>query len=87
MSLPLPGEVNPNHPVTQFARENWHKIAALLMQRLGADEVEITIEDVERLSARGVSIVIQDKNERLFVRLIGNAEAERLAREEGGMPA
>ncbi len=32
---PLDGEVNPNHPMTQLARSQWHKICALLMQKMG----------------------------------------------------
>jgi len=93
---PLDGEVNPNHPMTKFARSQWHKIAALLMQKMEAShkipgmpdyEVEITIGEIERLDKRNLAVVIHERGERLFIGLMPLAEGERLAREQGGMPA
>jgi hypothetical protein len=93
---PLDGEVNPNHPMTKLARENWHKICALLMQKMEAEhkipglsdyQVEITVGEIQRLSDRNLAVVIQERKERLFIRLMPIADAEKLAREEGGMPA
>ncbi len=84
---PLDGEVNPNHPMTKFARSQWHKICALLMQKLETDEVEITVAEIDRLDKRNMAVVIHESNERLFIRFLPMAEAEELARKAGGMPA
>lgn len=35
-------EINPNHPVTQEMREQWHKIVALMMVHFGIKEFRIT---------------------------------------------
>jgi len=93
---PLDGEINPNHPMTRFAREQWHKVAALLMQKMEAEhkipglpdyEVEITVGEIERLTERNLAVVIQERNKRLFIRLMPMEAGEKLAREHGGMPA
>lgn len=94
--IPLDGEVNPNHPMTRFARDQWHKIAALLMQKLEAEhripglpdyEVEITLGEIQRLSDRNLAVVIRERGERLFISLMPMEAAEKLALEEGGFPA
>lgn len=93
---PLDGEVNPNHPMTKFAREQWHKICALLMQKMEAEhkipglpdyEVEITAGEIERLNERNMAVVIHERGERLFIRLMPLAMGEKLAKQAGGMPA
>lgn len=93
---PLSGEVNPNHPMTKFLRSQWHKVCALLMQKMEAEHkipglsdyvVEITVAEIQRLSDRDMAVVIQEKGERLFIRFMPIKDAEELAREEGGMPA
>lgn len=93
---PLDGEVNPNHPMTKFARPQWHKICALLMQKMEAThkipylpdyEVEITVGEIQRLDERNMAVVIHERGERLFIRFMPLAEAEKLARKEGGLPA
>ena len=82
--------------MTQFAREQWYKIAAILMQKMEAShkhpalpdyEVEITPGEIDRISQRDMAIVIQEREQRLFIRLMPRAKAEELARKEGGMPA
>jgi hypothetical protein len=83
---PIEGELNPNHVVTQSMREQWHKIAALLLLKLGG-EASITLRDVANMGKKQRSnIVIQEKNEGLKLRLVSDTEAARLAREEGGLP-
>ena len=95
---PLEGEVNPNHPMTKFAREQWHKICALLMQKMETDhkipglglpdyEVEITVGEIDRLNERNLAVVIQERQGRLFIRLMPMEMGEKLAREHGGMPS
>lgn len=93
---PLDGEVNPNHPMTKFARSQWHKVCALLMQKMEAEhkipalpdyEVEITVGEIERLGKRNMAVVIQERDGRLFIRFMPMEMGEKLAREHGGMPA
>jgi hypothetical protein len=84
---PLDGEVNPNHPMTKFARSQWHKVCALLMQKMEAAEVEITVGEIDRLDKRNMAVVIHEHSGRLFIRFLPMAEAEKLAREAGGLPA
>jgi hypothetical protein len=80
-------ELNPNHPVTREMHEQWHKFCALLMLKLGADEIEITIEDIDRMELRtgGTNITIRTDGDVIVLTLVTDAEAERLAREEGGL--
>jgi len=81
-------ERNPNHKVVRQARDQWHKIAALIMVKLGLTELPLTLEDVEKLSDGNVNIVLDARGERetgvLTVRIVDDQTAEELARREGG---
>lgn len=82
-------ELNPNHPVTREMREQWHKLCALAMFKLGAPEVDITSADIAEFEAAlgaGASITVHPKDDVLELRLVNGAEAARLAREHGGLP-
>ena len=82
--MPGPEELNPNHPVTRFAHDQWHKIALILMCKWGKDEVVITSEDLEAIASRpnGCNIAFISRNNVITLRLVDNDEAKRLAREE-----
>ena len=81
-------EINPNHPVTKILHDNWHKIAAMLLFKQGVGTVvEITLEDIVRLDKMNLCIVVKDKDNKLTVFLVDSEEGNRLAREEGGLPA
>jgi hypothetical protein len=79
---------NPNHPVSRAAENLWHKIAALLVFKTGATEAFISTADFERLAARpgGTNITIRFTDTGVHLQLVSDAEAERLAREQGGLP-
>ena len=81
-------ELNPNHKVVQQAREQWHKIAALIMLKLGKTELQITMDDVNKVAAGNVNIVLDARGESetgiLTVRIVDDKTAEALARREGG---
>lgn len=82
-------EANPNHPVTRAVRNEWHKIAAFLLVKLNEGrEVVLTLADIEAALARpgGINIVLHEKRDGLHIKLVGDDEAERLAREAGGLP-
>jgi hypothetical protein len=80
-------ELNPNHKVVIQARDQWHKIAALIMVKLGKTELQFTLDDVTKL-ASGVNIVLDARGERetgiLTVRIVDDKTAAELARKEGG---
>ena len=79
-------ELNPNHPTTQAVSNHWHKIAAILMQRLNVDHVVITVEDVNKLAGGGVSITIDDQPDGIHLRLVDEQIAVQMARKAGGLP-
>jgi hypothetical protein len=79
-------ELNPNHPVTMAAHDHWHKIVALLMMQRGETEVEIPLAEIERhIGGEQKAVVIHDTGHSLILRLVTMAEAEKLAREAGGL--
>lgn len=82
-------ELNPNHPVTRKAHDNWHKVAALIMMKLGINEVVLTLEDINSLGTRpgGTNIAMKDADGVLRIFLCTDEEGQRLARQEGGIPS
>lgn len=82
-------ELNPNHPVTAQMREQWHKVLAVLMCRLGMTEFEITSEALVAFERDypGGAVVADARNGRFIVRLVTAEDGERMARAEGGLPS
>ena len=78
-------ELNPNHPMTSTMHDQWHKIVALLMLKLRQKHVEISAADIEKLVKNPSAVTIQTKGEKLILDLVPMAEAERLAKKEGGL--
>ena len=80
-------ELNPNHKVVIQAHNQWHKIAALIMVKLGKTELQLTLDDVAKLTS-DVNIVLDARGERgtgiLTVRIVDDKTAAELARKEGG---
>lgn len=83
--------LNPNHPMTQSTADHWHKIAALILHKLGQREVVLSLEDIKAATTKSkdgmLCIVLQEKADGLHVRLVSEDEGRRLARENGGLPA
>lgn len=83
-------ELNPNHKVLRQAHEQWDKIAALIMVKLGVKELQLTIADVNKIAGGNVNIVLDARGERetgiLTVRIVDDKTAAELARKEGGRP-
>lgn len=81
-------ELNPNHKVVRQARQEWHKIAALIMVKLGLTELQLTLDDVNKVAAGNVNIVLDARGESetgiLTVRIVDDKTAAELARTEGG---
>lgn len=78
-------EFNPNHRVTQAMHDQWHKICALLMMKMGQKHVIITPADIENIGLES-AIAVQELPDGIHIRLVDEKTALRLAREEGGLP-
>jgi len=81
-------EVNPNHPVTAAVHDHWHKIVALLMHKFELGHVVITGQDLAAFEREypNHAIMIHDKRDGIHLRMVSMEEADRLAREHGGLP-
>ncbi len=79
-------ELNPTNPVTLRAHGEWHKIAALIMVKFGLDEVKITPDDIAKLVAGNVNIVLDARGERetgcLTLRIVDDKTAAKLVEDE-----
>ena len=82
--------LNPNHPVTRAAEDQWFKIAALLLLKLPEAKALITSRDIEALAnhfgGEMPTIVLNDRADGLHVYLVTESEAQILARNAGGLP-
>ncbi len=78
-------ELNPNHPAVRGAADHWHKIAALLMKKLGKRRVTISPREISELEGMAITIRFDD-NIGIELQLVTMEEGERLARKEGGLP-
>ncbi len=82
-------ELNPNHPVTNEMREQYHKLLAFAMWKVGMTELVVTSEDLTRFvedHPGGINIAVEPKGQVLKVRIVDDVEGARLARKEGGLP-
>ena len=83
-------ELNPNNKVVRQARDQWHKIAALIMVSQGLTEVKVGMKDVAKLAAGNINIVLDARGESetgcLTIRIVDDETAAELARREGGRP-
>lgn len=86
MSAKPDGELNPNHPVTAAVHDHWHKFVALLMVKYDLGHVVITGADVARLDGEGSAVCVKEQRDGIHLWIVDAKEAERLAREEGGLP-
>jgi hypothetical protein len=81
-------ELNPNHPVTRTMAGQWHKIVALLMVKFGQSHIEISVDEITKALAGDMkAVTIRERDNAIVLELVSMKEAERLAREEGGLPA
>lgn len=71
---------NPNHPTTRVVEGQWHKLAALLVQKAGG-HVVLTMSDVIELGPHK-SIVVQELDDGIHLTIVDNATAKLLAARE-----
>ena len=80
-------QLNPNHPVTKEVHEHWHKIAALMMFKMGVKKYVISPDEVFRAFKEDLNITVKFSDEQgIILTLVDSTEAERLVRKEGGLP-
>lgn len=79
--------LNPNHPVTQMASENWHKLLAVLMLKLGIENIHLTEADVARMGDNQKAILMHAHADSIELKIVSLEEGARLAREHGGLPS
>lgn len=76
-------ELNPNHPVTKEVHQQWYKIAALLMFKMGKVSVEITSKEIEEFMNSGTTnIVIKPKDKVIQLWLVDDVQALKLSEEK-----
>lgn len=78
-------EMNPNHPVTRAVSDQWHKLAALLVNKAGG-HVVIGASDFYDLGT-DKSIVVQELPDGIHLTIIDNQQAMLLAAQHGGLPS
>lgn len=77
-------EINPDHPTTKGISDQWHKIAALILYKIGWDEILLTVDDVERGLAEGsMAVVAHETKDGLKIKRMTMADALVYARESG----
>ena len=82
-------ELNPKHKTTVQARGHWHKIAVLILLKLGMTEMTLTKADVNKLAKGDVNIVLDTRDElttgKLTIRIVDDKTAYKLALESVGL--
>lgn len=83
-------ELNPDHPATKAAHDNWHKIVALIMFKQGLNKMVISTKKVSEFAEtmQGHAVVIEFKDEiGIILQLVTKEQAEAIAKREGGTPS
>ncbi len=80
-------ELNPNHPTTSTMHDHWHKIAAILVNRCPGAKTRVTLAEIHKMAQDELAITIKEVNDTIELQIIPMAQAQRLARREGGLPA
>ena len=79
---------NPNNPVARASMDHWHKIAAMMMHKLGLKSLAITAADIDKMNAAGpFDIGISDEKGHIEVLLLTEAESRALVKKHGGTPS
>lgn len=79
-------ELNPEHPTTKGAHDHWHKIAALMMMKLGVKEFFISPAEIEKFLSPDMGIAVKfDDKTGIELYLVNQKEAMAAAIQEGGL--
>ena len=78
-------EINPEHPVTKAVHDDWHKIVAILLHKLGIQEIAITANDIDKLMRAFPdmpTVILRAEGEILRLQLVSLEEGKRAAAKE-----
>jgi len=77
-------ELNPDNPIVKQTHGQWHKIAAMIMVKLGVTELQIDHEDVLKVAQGNVNIVLDARGESakgyITIRIVDDKTAHELAK-------
>jgi hypothetical protein len=76
-------EQTPNHLTSEALRDQWAKMCALLIRKLGTTHVIITEAEIIALGDTGSNIAVHEDHEGLHLRIVDRVTADKLARENG----
>lgn len=74
-------ELNPDHPVTKAARNQWHSIVALMMHKLKITEITFTQKDMDDFP-EDLAVALGDHGDHCKVALIPLSEAEEIIKKQ-----
>lgn len=79
---------NPNHSVVREVEQQWHKLCAIALFKMGVTELVITPSDLDLFIGSGRANIVVDTRGgvNLTLRLVSDQEGDELARREGGRP-
>lgn len=70
-----------NHKVVQALENNWHTVVAVIMQKIGMTELQISVDDLIGMDAN-TTIVCQEINNVLLIKSMSTEEAQKLVAAE-----
>lgn len=79
---------NPGNPMANFVSENAIKLLVVVMVKLGKEDIELSLDDIEKVNRpKGINIIgksinIGKPNEKIRLWLVDDEEAERLLEKE-----
>lgn len=80
--VPIKG--NPNHPVTRAMQDEWYKICAILVYRLGGSAT-ITVDDIASFATyERHNVLCHVRKESVELRLVDDIEGAELSKRAGG---
>ena len=75
-------EINPNHPTTMGVHDHWHKVAALLMMKMGVRDVIISPDEISRMEGNNIAIKFDNKLG-IILKIVSDEEVIKIAVKEG----
>lgn len=80
------GGGNPNHPVTQATADQWHKLCAMVMFKLGVTKIKLSPRDINTFLESGLANITVRFDDYVNLELVTDEQAAILAKKEGGLP-
>jgi hypothetical protein len=78
-------ERNPHHPTTKAMHGQWHKLLAATMLKLDHPHIILSAEDITRMAASGMNIMVVGLKDGIHLRLVDDEAAKKMAILQGGI--